>query len=163
MKRLTIVLAAVVLSLSVLSVVSAQNAETELFAIEIGQVIGYNFNTEEVGAGQSMAIHFGLTDDMELGFVFINGDGVDMPNLQFLRMTYFLSPEYGFQLSTGSDSGMGTPASAVGMFLSPVRRNVNESLITALRLSADFIIPDLTSPAMDEGILAVGITGKIAF
>ena len=88
MKRIiTLLLVATFLLFSALSA-PAQTAETEVFGIEIGQVTGYNFNSEDIGVGQLMGLHFGLTENMELGMVFIDGEGPRRP------MTSMISPSF---------------------------------------------------------------------
>lgn len=163
MKRVTVLLLAAALLFAVGATASAQNAETDIFGIELGQVIGYNFDNEEVGVGQLMGIHFGMTEDMEVGFVFISGEGganPDMPDFSLVRMTYFLQEMFGFQLSTGSSGG--NVAGGLGVFSTPIRREFNDVLTTSLRLSVDYLMDDVTT-AIDEGVLALSITGKIAF
>lgn len=164
MKHTKILVIALALLVGVGLAAHAQNAEANVFGIELGQVIGYNFGTEEVGVGQLMGIHFGMTDDMEVGFLFISGDGgtpPDMPSFGLVRMSYFMSETFGMQLSTGN-SGGAMVAGGLGAFVTPFRRTVDEMLTTSLRLSVDYLLPDLTTD-IAEGILALGITGKIAF
>jgi hypothetical protein len=165
MKAITTFLFAAALLFAVGVNATAQNAEARVFGVELGQVIGYNFDNEEVGAGQLMGLHFGLTEDMEVGFVFISGDGPpanDMPTFRLVRMSYFVQESLAFRLSTGSAGAANDVAGGVGVVMSPFRRNMDDILTTALHLSLDYLSPNMTS-GIDEGVLAVGITGKIAF
>lgn len=161
MKRITILLIAASFLLVFAGNVGAQTTETDIFGIEIGQVTGYNFDQEDIGVSQLMALHFGMTDEMELGFVFLQGDGTaNFPMFSLVRMTYFLQEEFGFQLSTGSSAG--AVAGGIGVFTSPIRREFNDTLTTSLRLSLDYLVPDMTT-SVNDGIATVTISGKIAF
>lgn len=164
MKHAKIIFITLALFLVVGVTTHAQNADAKVFGIELGQLIGYNFATEEVGVGQLIGIHFGLTEDMEAGFLFISGDGgapPDMPDFGLVRLSYFMSETFGMHLSTGS-SGGATVAGGLGAFMAPFRRTVDEMLTTSLRLSVDYLLPDVTTD-IAEGVLTVGVTGKIAF
>ncbi len=161
MKRIAVLVIAASFLVIFAGTATAQTTETDIFGIEIGQVTGYNFGTEEIGVGQLMGLHFGMTDAMELGFVFVQGDAADMPDFSLVRMTYFLQEEFGFQLSTGS-SGATNVAGGLGVFTSPIRREFNDTLTTSLRLSFDYLVPDMAT-AVSDGIASLTISGKIAF
>jgi len=157
MKRITILLLAAVFTVVFAGQASAQSTETDIFGIEIGQFVGYDFGAEDIGADQLMGIHFGMTDNMELGFVFLQNS-----NLNFVRMTYFLNDAFGFQLSTGGNTATTNPAGGVGVFTSPIRRDFDDTITTSLRLALDYLVPDFTQDVAD-GIVGVTISGKIAF
>jgi len=166
MKRITILLLAAVFLLVFAGTATAQTTETDIFGIEIGQFTGYDLDNEEIGVGQLLGLHFGLTEAMELGFVFLDysDNAAPLPNTHdfgLVRMTYFLQDEFGFQLSSGT-SGGGMVAGGLGVFTSPIRREFNDTLTTSLRLALDYLVPDMTT-GVNEGIVGVTVSGKIAF
>lgn len=166
MKRFIVFAISAALLFAAATQATAQTADTNIFGIEMGQVMGYNFNdaNDTVGVGQLMAIQFGLTDGMELGFVFIGADGTglapDMPDFSLVRLTYFVQDMLAFRLSTGSSVGV---AAGVGVVTSPFRRTVNDAFTTAMNISLDYLHPDVNNRNLEDGVLTVGITGKVAF
>lgn len=167
MKRYIVIAVSAALLFAVATQATAQTADTNIFGIELGQVIGYNFDNEDVGVGQLMAIQFGLAESMEVGFAFISGEpgaNPDMPDFALVRLSYFMQDMLAFRLSTGSSTAGTTDgvAAGAGIVTSPFRRTINDSFTTALNLSLDYLIPDVTAD-FDEGIFAVSITGKVAF
>lgn len=164
MKRcILLTLAAAILTVAA-GTLPAQTAEADIFGIELGQVTGYDFENEDLVTSELLGLHFGMTDDMEIGVVFLSGDmpGGTMPMFSLLRMTYFLQEEFGFQLSTGSSDVPGT-AGGIGVFTAPIRREFDDTLTTSLRLSLDYLNPNIAGVSLTEGILGFGISGKISF
>lgn len=167
MKRLMVFAISAALLFVAATQAAAQTADTDIFGIELGQVIGYNFNNDNVGVGQLVAIQFGLAESMEVGFAFISGDPApqDMPDFSLVRLTYFLQDSLAFRLSTGSGGtgGASGVAAGVGVVTSPFRRTVNDAFTTALNLSLEYLAPNVVDNNFDDGVLMVGITGKVAF
>ena len=166
MKRLLVFVISTALLFAAVTQAPAQEADTDIFGIELGQVIGYNFNSEDVGVGQLVAIQFGLVESMEVGFAFISGDTAqDMPDFSLVRLTYFVQDAVAFRLSTGSGGTGATSgvATGVGIVTSPFRRTVDDAFTTALNLSLEYLAPNVVNNNFDDGVVMVGITGKIAF
>ncbi len=162
MRRVTILaLLAVTLLFANAGTAAAQTPDTDIFGLEMGQTIGYSFAEEEIAPAGFMGLHFGMTESMELGFVFTDFDGENEDTqFGFVRMTYFLHDLFGFQLSTGS--GDNEVAGGLGVFSTPIRREFDDTLTTSLRLGLDYLVPNLETDVAD-GILSVTISGKIAF
>ncbi|TVQ26137.1 MAG: hypothetical protein EA383_06310 [Spirochaetaceae bacterium] len=161
MKRCTLFLLIAVLLFAGLGSLSAQNAEANILGIEIGQVTAWNFQADDFGTSDLLGLHFGMTDDMEVGVVFLSGDGGNMPMFSLLRMSFFLQEVFGLHVSTGNSAG--NVAGGIGAFTVPVRREFDETLTTSLRISLDYLNPDFSGVSITEGILGLGISGKISF
>ena len=160
MRKMIVATTAAVALLLLAPAVFAQETVTDIFGIEVGTVMGYNFGTEDIGAGESMAVSFGFGEQFEASLMFIDGDGTDMPDFSLLRMSYYLLDEVGLEISTGSSAG--TVAAGFGVFSYPIRREFNETLTTALGLDLSYLVPDIATD-LDEGILAFGLNATVAF
>ena len=160
MRKMIVATTAAVVMLLLAPAVFAQETVTDIFGIEVGTVMGYNFSTEDIGAGESMAVSFGFGEQFEASLMFIDGDGVDMPDFSLLRMSYYLLDEVGLQISTGSSGG--TVAAGFGVFSYPIRRVFNDTLTTALGLDLDYLVPDIAVDP-DEGVIAFGLNATVAF
>ena len=162
MRKMIVATMAAVALLLLAPAVFAQETVTEIFGIEVGTVMGYNFNTEEIGAGESMAVSFGFGEQFEASLMFIDGDGTDMPDFSLLRMSYYLLDEVGLEISTGTGTSAGAVAAGFGVFSYPIRREFNETLTTALGLDLSYLVPDIATDP-DEGVLAFGLNATVAF
>ncbi|NBB91454.1 MAG: hypothetical protein GVY23_09690 [Spirochaetes bacterium] len=160
MRKMIVATTAAVALLLLAPAVFAQETVTDIFGIEVGTVMGYNFNTEDIGAGESMAVSFGFGEQFEASLMFIDGDGTDMPDFSLLRMSYYLLDEVGLEISTGSSAG--AVAAGFGVFSYPIRREFNETLTTALGLDLSYLVPDIATDP-DEGIIAFGLNATVAF
>jgi len=164
MRKMIVATMAAVVLLLLTPAVFAQETVTDIFGIEVGTVMGYNFATEDIGAGNSMAVSFGLGEQFEASLMFIAGDGgtpPDMPDFSLLRMSYYLIDEVGLRISTGSSAG--DVAAGFGVFSYPIRREFNETLTTALGLDLSYLVPDIDTTDLDQGILAFGLNATVAF
>ena len=65
MRKMIVATTAAVALLLLAPAVFAQETVTDIFGIEVGTVMGYNFGTEEIGAGESMAVSFGFGEQFE--------------------------------------------------------------------------------------------------
>ena len=163
MKKTIVTVLVVAVVLITVPSLFAQETVTDIFGIEIGTLVGYSFDTEEIGAGQSMAITFGMGEQSEIAMVFLTGDGANIPMFSLIRMSFFLMDEVGFRVYVGADTTNDDVASGFGIFSYPVRRSFGDgALTTALGLGLDYLVPDVGG-AIEDGILAVGLNATIAF
>lgn len=161
MKKTIVTLLVVAVTLFAVPALFAQEAVTDIFGIEVGTLIGYNFGTEDIGAGQSLAMTFGLGEQSEIAMMFISGQVPNMPNFSLIRMSYHLIDEMGLRVYVGSSGA--NVASGFGVFSYPVRRSFGDgALTTALGVGFDYLVPDVGG-AIEDGVLAAGITATIAF
>lgn len=162
MKRLVIILLAAVFLTVFATSVTAQITETDIFGVEIGQATGYEFGNDNIVTSQILGLHYGMTDEMELGLVFFSGDGTaNWQQTNLVRMSYYFEEQFGFNLSVGNSGG--NVAGGLGVFSSPIRRTFEDTLTTSLRLSLDYLNTDFTSVAPTDGILSLGVSGRISF
>ncbi len=161
MKKTIVTLLVVAVALFAAPSLFAQETVTDIFGIEVGTFVGYNFATEDIGAGQTLAMTFGLGEQSEIAMMFIAGAAPNMPNFSLIRMSYYLMDEVGFRVYAGSSGA--NVASGFGIFSYPVRRSFGDgALTTALGLGLDYLVPDV-SGAIEDGVLGVGLNATIAF
>ena len=164
MKKTIVTLLVVAVALFAAPSLFAQETVTDIFGIEVGTFVGYNFApaVEDIGAGQTLAMTFGIGEQSEIAMLFISA-GANMPGFSLIRMSYYLMDEVGFRVYAGASPGGGTVASGFGIFSYPVRRSFGDgALTTALGLGLDYLVPDV-SGAIEDGVLGVGLNATIAF
>ena len=160
MKKTIITLLIVAVALFAAPSLFAQETVTDIFGIEVGTFVGYNFNAENIGAGQTLAMTFGLGEQSEIAMLFITGTA-PMPTFRLIRMSYQLLDEMGIRVYVGSSGA--TVASGFGVFSYPVRRSFGDgNFTTALGLGIDYLVPNIGG-AIEDGVLGVGLNATIAF
>ncbi len=161
MKKTIVTLLVVTVALFAVPALFAQETVTDIFGIEVGTIVGYNFDpaVEDIGAGQSLAMTFGLGEQSEIAMMFITA-GPNMMDFSLVRISHYLMDEVGLRIYAGSSAGV---ASGVGVFSYPIRRAFGDgALHTALGIGLDYLVPDIGA-GIDEGILAIGLTATLAF
>lgn len=142
----------------------AQDADNGILGIENGINFGFSLNTSDIGSAQELGIHLTVADNTQAGFVIITGDGTaNYPSFSMLRIQYFLNPVIGLSVSVGK-TGVGAPplgnmATGAGMFLNIFRRDFADTITALLKLKMEYLV-DL-SLGIDQGLISVGISGKI--
>ncbi|MFP4115386.1 MAG: hypothetical protein ACOC2Y_09750 [Spirochaetota bacterium] len=155
MRRVLIITAVLVLGAGA---VFAQSAEQQIVGIENGVLFAYNLNTDDLGVGQETAINLSLTDSIQAGFVYIDGDGgTGLPDHTLLRLSYLIQGGLGMNVSAGLRGG--NPAAGVGIFANVFSQTFQDTLFTALGLRVDYLTT--TAVAVTEGVLTAGLSVKI--
>jgi hypothetical protein len=154
MRRFSIVLALLALGTGALF---AQSAEQNIIGIENGVVFAYNLGTDGLGVGQETAINLSINDNLQAGFVFINGDGGNLPNQTMLRLHYLAGNRFGVSIGAGTTGG--NALAMLGLFGNIFSRTFQDTLYTALGFRVDYMIN--TGVAVTDGILSMALVAKV--
>lgn len=131
-------------------------------SLENAYDFGYNLATNSIGSAFRFTIGIGLTDKLQGGFSFVNGDGVSFQNYRLLGLSYSFLPRLGVTLSIGSQtSGAGSPfpVVGVGVYSTLFGKSVQGSLQTGLRLLIDYLAP--AGIGIASGTIRVGLSAMV--
>lgn len=140
------------------------DVDTHMLSIGIGNFYGYNLNTSDLGTAQELSIGFGLADNLEAGFHFITGDGAggNFPSYDLFSLSYAVTPKMGMNIYGGSRLTAPVGAAAgLGYYFNLFRKDYQDAMTTLLKLRVEYLISDGIAP--EEGLLNIGLLGKIAF
>ena len=142
----------------------AADADTRMLSIGIGNFYGYNLNTDDLGTAQELSIGFGLADNLDACFHFITGDGVggNFPSYNLFSLSYAVTPRMGMNIYGGSrvSAPIGA-ATGLGYYFNLFRKDFQDAMTTLLKLRVEYLISEGIAP--EEGLLNIGLQGKIAF
>jgi hypothetical protein len=153
MRRILIVVALLVLGTGILF---AQSADQDIVGIENGVVFAYNLNTDALGVGQETVINLTVTDSIQAGFTYIDGNG-GLADHTLLRLNYLILRGFGMTVSAGLTGG--NPAAGIGFFINLFSRTFQDVLFTSLGLRIDYLTN--TATGITGGVLAMGLSAKI--
>jgi len=128
--------------------------------VQMGYDLGYNVKNAKVGSSFDMSLLLTLTDSLQAGVTFLNGDGSQFAGYQLLDLYYSFLPRVGTLLSIGSETAAGTAVAGLGVYSNVIGRNAG-GVQTGLRLLVDYLAPlgsGFTSGTFRLGIVAwVGV------
>ncbi len=129
----------------------------EMIGIENGVVFGYNLGTNGLGIGHEFGIRLNLTEAMQVGFVYITGDGANMNTFTLLKIEYTVMPLLGVTMASGMTNN--NLAVGIGVFSNILTNTVANRVITVLRIKFEYLYDATTS--LDNGIIAASLTARI--
>jgi hypothetical protein len=130
------------------------NADTKVFAIEMGTGFAYDIGTKSAGATQQVSAVFGLTDAVQAGFVVIKGDNTTTHSFNLVKVSVYPVSDLSVALSFGAN-GSSAIASGFGVGYN-IFRATNAGLTTVLQGNVGYLFNDIAT-----GSLALGLNLKV--
>lgn len=137
----------------------AFGSDLNILGMEIGTNFIYNFNTNDIGPAQYFSINIPVSENLVGGFTLINGDNVTALNYSLLRLSYFVGKKkpMGVDLYVGGGGAGPNLAGGVGFFINILGKELEETVSTALKFKAAYI---LTETANESGSFLISLTGQ---
>lgn len=138
---------------------SAQQTDGAIVGIENGALFGYNLGTVPpgLGVGNELAVSLTVADNVQTGFLFITGDGVNFPNFNLFELQYALNQRIGVNIFAGRTGA--NFATGAGLYFNLFRRVFANTVVTLVKVKMDYLID--MSLGIDKGLIVVGLSGKI--
>lgn len=134
----------------------SQNADNSILGIENGFIYAYNLNTDNLGTGTEYAMHLTVSDDIQAGFSYITGDGVDLPSAALLKLSYFVKSDLGVTVITGNSAG--GLLSGAGIFYNIFTNTVGQVDVD-LKVRMDYLVN--SANPVGEGLILTTLCAKI--
>jgi hypothetical protein len=129
-------------------------------SIQMGYDVGFNVGTSDVGSAFDMSLILAMTDNLQVGVTFLNGDGAQFQSYRLLDFYYALLPRVGALISIGSQTTGATGAVAgLGLYSNIIGKDVAGSLQTGLRLLVDYLAP--LGTGFNTGTIRLGIVAWV--
>ena len=147
MKKVTLLLFFVLLAAFFAVPLAAQ--QYTILEVETSMLMGYDLGADEIYNDHRMGINFNLNNAVVTGFMFQN-------NAQYMILKYAMAEKLGFGILFGTAGAAANPSAGVQISYDLLTNNV-QGLVTALRLNLEYVVPDLSSGAVDEGRVGVAL------
>lgn len=147
---------AICLFLMVALPVAAFGADTfSILSFDNGYTPGYNIGTGNWSVASRFGMNVQITDTLLAGFVFLDGDGVIVPDYRLLRLGYQFMDKTRLSLSLGSTGAV--LVSGLGFDVVAFRRKFQDALATEFKVQVDYLFQPTVADGLTSGVLCVGL------
>lgn len=141
-------------------------SDTDILSISVGNLFAYDLDAGDLGTARELSLGFGLSDRMEAGFHFYQGDGLVFADYALFSLSYAAGSLMGLDLFTGArtsllPAGSSGLSSGLGYYLNLFAKEFDQTLSTILKLRVHYLMTEGIAP--EKGMLLVSLAGKIAF
>ncbi|MBN1647839.1 MAG: hypothetical protein JW874_07390 [Spirochaetales bacterium] len=123
-----------------------------ILEVENSYIMGYSFPADDIAQTFRIGLNFKLSEAFEAGFIFQQA-GTNYTSGGFLMFRYTLIKKLAFGLMIGN---AGTAAAGVNISYALLSNEV-KGLVTTMRLNLEYLMPNITSGSIEDGIFGISI------
>lgn len=137
----------------------AFGSDLNILGMEVGTCFVFNVDTNDIGPAQYFSINLPVSENLVGGFTLIDGDGATSLDYSLLRLSYFIGQKkpMGVDLCVGGGGALPNLAGGVGFFINIFGKELEETVSTALKFKATYI---LTETQNESGSFIMTLTGQ---
>ncbi len=147
-----IILFSVIFIILIAAQTAAQD-QLNILEIENSFVMGYSFLADDIAQTHRIGINYRFSDSITAGFIYQQA-GINYAAGSLLLFRYTIAQKLGIGIMIGD-----TANTTAGLDISyDVLTNEYEGLSVVLRLNLEYLIPNITTGAIENGIAAAAIS-----
>ena len=122
--------------------------------MEFAIVNGYNLDTTTLQTGFAIGLAFPLANNLEVGFLLVDGDGVNLIDMKLIKFSAYMSSKVGFSIATGASAGNNL-ALGFGIFVDLLKKK--DGLQSAFQVQLNYTY---VSTENESGTLGLCVAAK---